>query len=123
MQSSSTVFRPAWRSFYKLWLISWLILPLAAIAWKRYSSMLILSQHSLVLRRGILNISLTEVGLGRIQTVEIHQSLIERILGVGSIQVGTSATYGYEIEFAGLERPKAAAEEIHAYSQKLQEGK
>ena len=28
--------RPAWRSYWKLWLLAWLVIPLFVLLWKRF---------------------------------------------------------------------------------------
>ena len=118
----SKTYRPAWRSFYKYWLFCWLIIPLFVIVWKRYSSALILTPDSLICKKGLLRVNRTEVALRYIQSVEIKQSIAERLLFVGTIFAGTAATQGYEISFSGAPSPQRIAEKIRRYS-RMQEGK
>ena len=109
-------YRPAWRSFYKLWLLSWLIFPLVVIVWRHYSSSLTITDKSLILRKGILSKESVEVSLQRVQAIEVMQSLVQRIFCVGSLRVGTAATGKYEIEFYGLGSPNLVVAEINRAS-------
>lgn len=120
-ESSLKTYRPAWRSFYKYWLFCWLIFPVFVIVWKRYSSALIVTPDTLICKKGIFNVKSTELALEYIQSVEIKQSLAERLLAVGTILAGTAATQGYEIKFSGVPRPRRITEKIRLYSRMQRE--
>ena len=98
--------RPAWRSYWKLWLLAWLVIPLFVLLWKRFSLRLVVTDHAVSLEEGILSTTSTEVLLRNIRTVEIRRSLMDRILGVGTLLVGASATEGYEIVVPGIPDPE-----------------
>lgn len=117
----SIAYRPAWRSFYKYWLFCWLIFPVFVIVWKRYSSALIVTPDTLICKKGIFNVKSTEVALEYIQSVEIKQSIAERLLMVGTIFAGTAATQGYEIKFRGAPCPHRITERIRLFSRMQRE--
>ncbi|MBR4401220.1 MAG: PH domain-containing protein [Synergistes sp.] len=84
--------------------------------WKKYSSALILTPDSLFCKKGLVRVNRTEVALKYIQSVEIKQSIAERLLFVGTIFAGTAATQCYGISFSGAPSPQRIAEKIRRYS-------
>lgn len=66
---------------------------------------LIVTGREVSLRRGILSKSSMEVNLDRIRSVNVHQSLFQRIFGVGSVAVFTA---GDEPEIAANGLPEPA---------------
>ncbi len=104
--------RPAWRSYWPLWLLSWLLVPLLVILWRRWSVRLLIDDEAVSLEEGLLSTASTEVLIRNIRTVEIRRSLIDRILGIGTLLIGASATEGYEIVVSGLPDPEAIRERL-----------
>lgn len=63
-----------------------------------------------VQKDGIFNVSLTEIPLSRVETVNYTQSLGQRIIGTGSIElVGSGGTYHM---LRGIERPSEVRKAI-----------
>lgn len=101
-EESRQVYYPVWRSFLTCWLLMWLIVPLFVMVWQHFASRLLVSPGHVTLRRGIFNITDVELASHNIKSIEVKQTLLARILNYGTISIGTSATYGYEIVFNGL---------------------
>jgi uncharacterized membrane protein YdbT with pleckstrin-like domain len=107
-----TSIRPAWRSYWTLWLFCWLVLPLLVIVWRRCSVRLVIGDETVSLEEGLLGTTSTEILIRNIRTVEVRRSLVDRILGVGTLLIGASATEGYEIVVSGLPDPEAVRERL-----------
>lgn len=63
---------------------------------------------------GILSLSqtITRVRYEDIRSVDSRQTLIERILGIGTLELGTAASAGLEIIFTGIDRPTELQKQI-----------
>lgn len=84
------------------------------MVWQRFASRLTVSPRQITLQRGIINITTVNVSPDSIRSLEVYQSLLGRMLGYGSICIGTAATSGYEIVFNGLDDPAGVAKLIRA---------
>lgn len=54
---------------------------------------------------GIISRKTHEVAIRDIRSINMHQSILERIFGLGSVQIGSAGTGGVEVEFKGITRP------------------
>ena len=104
--------RPAWRSFWYAWLFCWLIVPLGYVAYKRYSTLLTVKDDEVSFEDGFFSKSSTEIKIRDIKTIEVHQTLIDRLLGVGELRLATAGTAGWEIVVKHLLDPQAIREDI-----------
>ncbi len=52
--------------------------------------------------KGIISRSIYEVAVKDIRSVNVQQSLIERLFGLGTINIGTAGTAGIEVSFRGI---------------------
>jgi len=107
-----TIIRPAWRGYWHYWLISWLIFPFLILVWKRFSVRLVITGSSVTLEEGILTTRSVEIPLKSVRAVLVMQSLVQKLLGVGDILVGASATGNFEIVAKGFPDPRAIRLEI-----------
>lgn len=69
------------------------------------STRLELRGSDLILEQGLLSKTTTEVNVGSIRTVKVHQSFFNRVLGVGTIEVYTAGDLP-EISVRGLPDPQ-----------------
>lgn len=65
------------------------------------------STKRIVVRRGILSRHIQSTGFERVQNVNLHQSLLDRILGIGSVDFDTagSGEAHDDFRFTGIMRP------------------
>jgi uncharacterized membrane protein YdbT with pleckstrin-like domain len=72
-------------------------------------------------RVGILSLkqSITRLRFEDIRSIEVDQSLLDRILNVGDLQIGTAATSGVEMVLSGI----AAPYEVQDMMQKERDGR
>ena len=104
--------RPAWRSFWYAWLLCWLVVPLAYIVYKRYSVLLTVKDDEVAFEDGFFSKSSTEVKIRDIKSIEVHQTRLDRLLGVGTLKLATAGTAGWEISVGYLLNPHAIREDI-----------
>jgi uncharacterized membrane protein YdbT with pleckstrin-like domain len=79
---------------------------------KRFATRYAITNRRLHIRRGILSRNIEETRLDRVQDVRVKQGLGQRLLGVGTVDFGTSAESGAGFRFEGIARPDAVARQI-----------
>ena len=72
---------------------------------KRTATDYAVTTQRLYIRRGILSKRVQQTRIGRVQNVNTHQSLLERILHVGTVEFDTAGTDDAEFRFAGISDP------------------
>lgn len=95
---------------------------LAGLAWRRRTRYTITSQR-LTIRTGLIARATQETRLERIQNVNSRQSMLERLLGVGTLDFDTAGGAEFSFAFRGLAAPEqvmrtvdAALREVHRQS-------
>lgn len=111
----------AWRGERTSVLLAWLgvgIPPaLLLLKWELdacCSSLTITTQRS-ILRQGILSRHTGEVRHRDVRAIYVRQGFVQRLLGVGKIEIASSGHGGIEIGLAGLVDPHAIADVIRGY--------
>jgi uncharacterized membrane protein YdbT with pleckstrin-like domain len=72
---------------------------------KRIATTYTITNQRLTIRTGILSRELHEARLERVQNVNYQQSLLERMLQVGTVTFDTAGEAGYNFSFAGVSEP------------------
>lgn len=67
------------------------------------------SDQYLIIHKGVLVKDKTKIPLERIQSVHIEEPLLQRLLGLASVQVDTAGSQGKELEVPALEKEDAVA--------------
>jgi membrane protein YdbS with pleckstrin-like domain len=80
------------------------------IKWK--STHYKLTNQRLFIRSGFISRSLEEIQLYRVKDVAFHQSILDRVLGIGSITVLSSDESAPRVTLIGIEEPETFKEEI-----------
>ena len=97
-----------------LWLIpAWsLLLSIVKIYDVRYT----LDAHGIESRVGILSMhqTITRIRYEDIRSIETEQSVLERILDVGTVEMGTAATGAVEVALYGVASPKLIQDLLQA---------
>jgi uncharacterized membrane protein YdbT with pleckstrin-like domain len=65
-----------------------------------------ITDQRLTIHTGILRREMHETRLGRVQNVNSSQSLLERMLRVGTVDFDTAAEAGFDFKFAGVANPR-----------------
>ena len=79
---------------------------------KRFATRYTITNRRIHIRRGILSRNIEETRLDRVQDVRVSQGLGQRILGVGTVDFGTSAESGAGFRFEGVGDPDGIAREV-----------
>ncbi|MGD0057825.1 MAG: PH domain-containing protein [Verrucomicrobiia bacterium] len=109
--------RPSWWHFFWYLVFCWLIVPLI-IAWcRRRSVVLRIYPGRITLERGLLSKSYRELIVRDIRSVEIDQSLLARLVGIGDLTISSAARVDADEEIEGIPNPKAVRDLILAQRQ------
>jgi len=88
----------------------WLIIPFIYVWWKRMGTRLkIYEDGRIVLENGVLNKDYQEIMVKHIRSIRIKQSLVDRILNIGTLIISTAGratNFDEELIIEGMERPK-----------------
>ncbi len=98
---------PSWWNFFWYLLFSPLIVPLIIAWWKRAELTLRVTDDKVILEQGVLNKQFKDIFVTDIRTVDVKQSLLQRIFGIGDLLIATSGTDNYEDVARGLPKPRA----------------
>jgi membrane protein YdbS with pleckstrin-like domain len=91
------------------------LLPLAFWWLKCHSTTLTVSNKRTVLRRGLISKHTREVRHSDVRFLELDQSVLQRLLGVGSISISSAAQGEVEIVIDGIAKPQHIKETIDGY--------
>jgi uncharacterized membrane protein YdbT with pleckstrin-like domain len=76
--------------------------------------MLTVTESKTTLRTGILSKNVNEVFHSDVRSIQVNQSLFQRIFGVGSIGISSAGQSSIEIVAAGIPDPNTVRELINA---------
>lgn len=93
--------------------IALLALVLVAGYVKRLFTTYTISNHRLHIRRGIIARAEQQTQINRVQNVNTHQSVLQRMLMIGDVNFDTAAGDDYDFEFAGVASPAAVVDAVH----------
>ncbi|QCQ23502.1 PH domain-containing protein [Desulfoglaeba alkanexedens] len=63
-------------------------------------------------KKGIISRSIHEVFIKDIRSVNVHQSILERLFNLGTVNIGTAGTAGIEVSFKGVSEAPEIKEKI-----------
>ena len=95
-----------------LWFIP--MWPLMSAIFNIYNVRYSMDSRGIESRVGIIsmNQSITRIRFEDIRSIETEQTLVERFLDIGLLEMGTAATDGFEMAFSGIASPKKVQETI-----------
>jgi uncharacterized membrane protein YdbT with pleckstrin-like domain len=82
---------------------------------KNKSIKLTVTTKRTTLRHGLISKHTTEVWHRDIRNLQVHQGIIQRLLGVGTIAISSAGQSDIEIEFSGLKDPAGVKATIDNY--------
>ncbi|MDR1649217.1 MAG: PH domain-containing protein [Synergistaceae bacterium] len=141
-KKGTQIFRPPWRSFY--WHMAGIVLCFVLIVWgtahypeywktitglffivaaalavhvafRRLGVALLVKPEEVSLDQGFLGRHSVEISTPNIRTIQVSQRLMQRILDVGNLQIGSAATNDYEIRADNMPNPYVIRDLIQAY--------
>jgi uncharacterized membrane protein YdbT with pleckstrin-like domain len=80
---------------------------------KRLFTTYTISNHRLHIRRGIIARAEQQTQINRVQNVNTHQSVPQRMLMIGDVNFDTAAGDDYDFEFGGVASPAEVVEAVH----------
>lgn len=106
--------KPAWASYMGSFVIGALLLLLmfvgiVVILWAvldRNSTRYTITNRRIRTKTGIFGRKVDEIDIEHIRSVSLRQAFDAKILGYGSVLVGTSGTGGYEINIKNIKQPQ-----------------
>ncbi len=99
------VVRPSWWKFSGYMLLTPLIIPFLVGIVKRYSLGLYIYRHKIVVQRGLLTTNMKVIFIDDIRTINVEQTVLERMLGYGTLMIAASGTSEYEEIADGVGNP------------------
>lgn len=80
---------------------------------KRLFTTYTISNHRLHIRRGIIARAEQQTQINRVQNVNTHQSVVQRMLMIGDVNFDTAAGDDYDFQFGGVASPSEVVEAVH----------
>ncbi len=93
---------------------------LARTAYSIFSNSYRITTQRLFIRRGILTQTVNQTELLRVDDVKMTQTLLERVLGIGTVDVLSSDRTDASIRIVGVAEPAQVAEHIRRHTRTLQ---
>jgi uncharacterized membrane protein YdbT with pleckstrin-like domain len=98
--------RPSWWNYFWHLFCFFLVIPPLVALIERHGMVLRVYPERVVVVRGLLSRQEKEVFCGDIRTINVSQSLFQRIMRIGDLQIASAGTGGYEIDAYGLPNPR-----------------
>jgi uncharacterized membrane protein YdbT with pleckstrin-like domain len=96
-------------------LVALLVIVIALVAGyvKRLFTTYTITNHRLHIRRGIVARAEQQTQINRVQNVNTHQSVLQRMLVIGNVNFDTAAGDDYDFEFSGVADPQDVVDAVH----------
>ena len=112
------VTRISGRSVSVPWVAAAVLVVFAVVlAWgliRRIATTYTITNRRLTIRSGLLSRELHECRIERVQNVNTRQRLLERMLGIGTVDFDTAAGAAYDFSFRGVEDPGGIVSTVNA---------
>lgn len=99
------------------WVIVGVVVVFLAVALtgllRRRSTTYTITNQRLTIQIGLLSRELHETRLERVQNVSTRQSLLERMLRIGTVDFDTAAEAGFDFAFRGVADPRTIVHTVH----------
>jgi uncharacterized membrane protein YdbT with pleckstrin-like domain len=80
---------------------------------RRLATHYTITDRRLHIRRGILSRVEQHTTIDRVQNVETHQSLLERVLRIGTVSFDTAGTEDSDFSFEGVAEPRSVVSAVN----------
>ena len=71
----------------------------------RNTKVFTLTNKRVMSKAGIISRQVHEVGIRDVRNLNVKQGILERLFGLGTVEVGSAGTAGIEVKFAGVSGP------------------
>ena len=123
MPNSYTEYKTSYWNYSLPIIFGWLVVPLIYVWWERMATTLkVYKDGRIILEKGVLNKDSQEIVSDHIRSIRIKQTLIERILNIGTLIISTAGRatdFDEELIIKGIERPKHTRNSILATKSKV----
>ena len=106
--------RQSWWAYFWHMVFFWLIIPPIIAWWQRAGTVLQIYPGRIMLSRGLFSKCYREFMARDIRAIDIDQSFLNRIVGIGTITISTSATVDADEKIVGVKNPQAVRDLILA---------
>jgi uncharacterized membrane protein YdbT with pleckstrin-like domain len=106
--------RQSWWAYFWHIFFFWLIIPPIIAWWKRAGTVLQIYPGRIMLSRGLFSKCYREFMARDIRAIDIDQSFMNRIVGIGTITISTSATVDADEKITGIPSPQEVRDMILA---------
>lgn len=96
---------------------AWVIV--RAVQWR--TTYFVVTSHRVIFRQGVLARNGVEIPLERVNNVNFHQDLFERLVGAGDLLIESGGTDGQQV-FSDIRNPESVQNLIHAAIQSRSSG-
>jgi uncharacterized membrane protein YdbT with pleckstrin-like domain len=79
---------------------------------RRLQTTYTVTSERLTIEQGLMTRELHETRLERVQNVNLRQSLLDRVLGVGTVDFDTAGGASYDFSFSGVAEPRRLARTV-----------
>jgi len=110
--------RPSWWRFFWHLVFCWLIIPLILAVIKRNSLVLRVYSDRLNLETGWLSKRILDIYIADIRTIEVKQSVWQRMLNIGRMEIDTAASADDVLIADGIPNPVGVRNQIQGLRQK-----
>ncbi|MHB9109045.1 MAG: PH domain-containing protein [Armatimonadota bacterium] len=110
--------RPSWWRFCWHLVFCWLIVPLVIAIIKRNSLVLRVYHDRLNLETGWLSKRILDIYIADIRTIEVKQSMWQRMLNIGCVEIDTAASADDVLIADGIPDPVGVRNQIQELRQK-----
>ncbi len=114
--AAGLVSRAAGHRVQPLWVILAVLavfaLGLARGALRRIATTYTVTDQRLTIERGLLSREVREASLDRVQNVRCRQSMMQRMLAVGTVEFDTAGGAEFDFSLSGIEHPRRIARAV-----------
>lgn len=89
---------------------------IAMVTYRRYSWAYKIDHETIESREGLIARNVKSIRIQDLRNINVNQSLIQRIMGVGDVEFSSAGGSGIEVVFRGVNKPL----EVKAMAQRLQ---
>lgn len=83
---------------------------------QRYSLKFFIKNNRITMHEGILTRNQQEIGVKQLRSVELHQSIFQRIFGIGDLYFYSAGSDTAEVYFLGIKDPNNLKDKINQES-------
>ena len=115
---AGVITRATGRSVDAAWVtVAVLVVFVVVLAWgfiRRLATTYTITNRRLTIRSGLLSREMHETRIERVQNVNVRQRLLERMLGIGTVDFDTAGGAAYDFSFRGVEDPGQIVRTVNA---------